>query len=205
MKSTLKALVVLAFMTGWHIAAILSMKPTLPAPEAIQIVGPSETEIKEQVKSERATAIRRMENERRAKAYAAATRTVTRILATNCPRGSSRYAGLIAGAAIGSGLPSRLLAAVVVVESSCNPNADDHLGSVGLMQVNSKTWHRSVASLRDPETNIRIGTQVLAGYIRKYGVEEGLHHYNGYSEVHTHVYVQKVLEVSRGKNLQAAS
>jgi hypothetical protein len=184
MKGTLLTLMVLAhFVVG-------VLRPE--APKAIPIVGPSEAEIKEQVKSEFKT-----------KSYKAATRASERVLQGNgC---SKRFSAIIGRAAVDFGLSPRLLAALVVIESGGNPKADDGLGSIGLTQVNTKTWKRSKNELLDPDTNVRVGASVLAKYIREFGVEEGLHHYNGYSEVHTHVYVQKVLEVASGKNLQAAN
>jgi len=103
------------------------------------------------------------------------------------------YAEATGRAAIDFGLSPRLLAALVFVESSCNPNAKDGLGSIGLTQVNSKVWMHNKELLRNPEANIRIGARILSGYVNRYGLVEGLHHYNGYSDVHEHVYVNKVL------------
>jgi Transglycosylase SLT domain len=176
MKRTLMTLMILAHLAvGW-------LRPE--APKAIPIVGPSEAEVKEQVK-----------NERRHKAFESASKDVIRVLHSGgC---SGRYAGLIVRAAIANGLSPKILAALVVVESHGNPNADDHLGSIGLTQVNSGTWRVSKKRLLDPDTNVRIGSQILASYIRKYGTVEGLHHYNGYSEEHAHTYVNKVLTASR--------
>lgn len=80
---------------------------------------------------------------------------------------------------IESGLPSRLVAATVVVESSCRPAAVSSEGAVGLMQIAPKTWHQSRARLKDPDYNLRIGCRILAGYVHQSGVREGLHRYNG--------------------------
>jgi hypothetical protein len=104
----------------------------------------------------------------------------------------SKYAAFTGQAAIDYGLLPKLLAALVYVESSCRPNARDGFGSVGLTQVNPKVWGHK-AQLQDPETNIRIGAKILAGYVSRFGLVEGLHRYNGYSEVHEHIYVKKVL------------
>jgi soluble lytic murein transglycosylase-like protein len=172
MKRTLMTLMILAHLAvGW-------LRPE--APKAIPIVGPSEAAIKEQVKYER-----------KDRAYQKATRDSARVLVKNgC---SNRYADIIGRAAIDNGIAPRLLAALVVIESHGNPNADDRLGSIGLTQVNSKTWSYSKRSLLNPTTNVRAGARILSGYIRAYGVIEGLHHYNGYSEEHAHTYVNKVL------------
>jgi soluble lytic murein transglycosylase-like protein len=183
MKSTLLTLMIAAYLiVGW-------LRPE--APRAIQIVGLSESEIKEQVKSEQ-------KEQWREKRYRQAERQAARVYArVGCVVPAS-YATLTGRAATDFGVSPQLLAALVFVESSCKPNANDGLGSIGLTQVNTKTWKRSKHELLDPETNLRVGASVLARYVKQYGVEEGLHHYNGYSEVHTHVYVQKVLEASRG-------
>lgn len=128
--------------------------------------------------------------EQRTKAYQRATRTVVRTLQKNgC---SVRYANLIGITAVDYGLPPNLLAAVVFVESGCRAGAVSGRNSIGLMQVNPKVWgHRN--ELKDPERNLRIGASILASYVRRFGIIEGLHHYNGYSEVHGHEYVNKVL------------
>lgn len=90
------------------------------------------------------------------------------------------YSALVGQYAVLEGVNARVAAALVYVESSCNPKADDHLGSHGLTQVNIRTWRgHTVKELEDPETNIRTGLHILAGYIHRYGVKEGLHHYNG--------------------------
>lgn len=97
---------------------------------------------------------------------------------TACPA----YAKLVGAAAIDSGLPPRIVAAVVFVESSCNPTAVSTEGAIGLMQVSPKLYKQNRNKLRDPEYNLRLGTKILAGYVHTYGLQEGLHHYNGLGE-----------------------
>lgn len=148
------------------------------APEPISVKLPTEASIKEAVKRE--------QNEKVFKKAIASVRLVYR---RNHVRDT--YSELTARAALDLGISPRLLAGLVVVESHGNPNAKDGLGSIGLTQVNSKVWGRK--NLRDPETNLRVGSRILANYIHRFGLVEGLHHYNGYSDVHEHVYVNKVL------------
>jgi Transglycosylase SLT domain len=91
------------------------------------------------------------------------------------------YSALVGRYAVEEGLNPRIAAALIFVESSCNPLADDHRGSHGLTQVNVKTWKGlSIKQLEDPEINIRNGFHILSSYIRRYGVKEGLHAYNGF-------------------------
>lgn len=88
-------------------------------------------------------------------------------------------AELTAQNAINNGLPVRLVAAVVIVESTCRPQVVSSEGAVGLMQISPRVWHMSKRSLRDPAFNLSKGTEILARYVRPYGIREGLHHYNG--------------------------
>ena len=151
-------------------------QPPPPAPVFTYEI--TETQIRKEV-----------ENEQKAKAFKQAVRAVSQVYhRTGCRKG---FADLTARVALDTGVSPRLLAALVFVESGCNPNAKDGLGSIGLTQVNSKVWGKK--NLRDPETNLRVGARILANYIRRFGLVEGLHHYNGYSDVHEHVYVNKVL------------
>jgi Transglycosylase SLT domain len=77
------------------------------------------------------------------------------------------------------GVPVRLLAGLIFVESSCNSYARSDRHACGLMQVNSKVWHVSCADLMEPETGIEIGTRIFASYKSRWGLRGGLHHYLG--------------------------
>lgn len=103
------------------------------------------------------------------------------------------YAYATGIAAVDFNINPKILAGLIFVESSCNPNSTDHRGSYGLTQVNTKVWPMQKSELKNPDTQIRFGAFILARYVHKYGLVEGLHHYNGYSDVHEHVYVNKVL------------
>ena len=88
------------------------------------------------------------------------------------------YAGLITENALRQGLDPALVAAVILCESSFNPQAESRLGARGLMQLMEDTaaWvaHKldedggdySFDRLYDPETNIRYGTWYL-GYLSR--------------------------------------
>jgi soluble lytic murein transglycosylase-like protein len=70
-----------------------------------------------------------------------------------------------------------VVAAVVVYESHANPNLCGR--DCGLMQVNTKVWHYSRKTLLNPQRNLDIGASILASYVRRFGLIDGLHHYNG--------------------------
>jgi soluble lytic murein transglycosylase-like protein len=106
------------------------------------------------------------------------------------------YAEATGRAAIDAGVSARLLAAVVFVESSCNPKAVSGRASVGLCQINPLVWGHSRAELTNPERNLRIGASILSSYTHKYGLVEGLHHYNGLGNP-DNTYADKVLSVAR--------
>jgi len=89
-------------------------------------------------------------------------------------------------------ISARLLAAVVFVESSCNPNAVSDRYSVGLTQINPKYHHYTRAELKNPQRNLEIGAGILAHYIQRYGLVKGLHAYNGFGNP-TDEYSTKVL------------
>lgn len=149
------------------------------APNTISVNLPTEISIKKEVKLER--------QEKEIKRAVASARLVYRH--NGC---KDTYSEVTGRTAYEYGLSPRLLAAVVFVESSCRPTAVSGANSIGLLQVNPRVWgHRK--DLKDPETNLRIGAQILVNYVHQYGVIEGLHHFNGYSKVHGHQYVNKCL------------
>lgn len=79
------------------------------------------------------------------------------------------------------GLDPKLVRAVVTVESSWRPGARSRKDAHGLMQVHAPTWTRwTRAELRDPETNIWAGTEILKHYINSSRtLREALHRYSG--------------------------
>jgi soluble lytic murein transglycosylase-like protein len=109
--------------------------------------------------------------------YGAATEAAASVLVANgC---SDAYASPAGHAAVDNGIWPRVVAAVIVIESSCRPLAVSTEGAIGLMQVNPRVWRHNRHELENPEANIRIGTKILADYIRPRGLREGLHRYNG--------------------------
>lgn len=88
------------------------------------------------------------------------------------------YAGLITQYALAQGLDPALVSAVILCESSFNPQAESRLGARGLMQLMEDTagWvaHKldeddasyTFDRLYDAETNIRFGTWYL-GYLSR--------------------------------------
>jgi soluble lytic murein transglycosylase-like protein len=152
------------------------------APEPISVSNPTEASIKEEVRIEK--------QEKAIRRAAAAARMVYH--KNGC---GDRFSDLTGRTAYEFGLSPRLLAAVVFVESSCKAGAVSGRNSIGLMQVNPKVWGHQ-KELKDPEKNLKLGASILASYVHKFGVVEGLHHYNGYSSVHEHVYVKKVLDAA---------
>lgn len=109
--------------------------------------------------------------------YQRAGETAARVMVANgC---SDTYAPQAGRAAVDNGMSPRIVAAVVFVESSCNPDAVSPRGAIGLMQVNHRTWKYDAGALRDPEFNAQVGTRILAGYVQAHGLREGLHRYNG--------------------------
>lgn len=91
------------------------------------------------------------------------------------------YAGLIAEYSLMRDIDPALVSAVILCESSFNPQAESRLGARGLMQLMEDTagWvaHKldeddsdySFDSLYDPETNIRFGTWYLGYLSRRFG------------------------------------
>lgn len=100
-----------------------------------------------------------------------------------CTEASSDLIEAVAKESLRAGIDPRIGAATVAVESGCNQYAVSTKGALGLMQVQVKTWQGkydfSKTNLLDRDSNLRVGTQVLASYIEKWGVTEGVHRYNG--------------------------
>lgn len=168
--------VILAYVAFFTIAL------HVPSPPPIKVVAPTEAQMKGQL-------IR----ERREKDIARAVATARKVYRE--VRCSDTYSDLTGRTAYEFGVSPRLLAAVVFVESSCNPKAVSGRNSIGLLQVNPRVWgHR--AELKDPVSNMRIGTRILKQYISQYGIREGLHHYNGLGDP-TDTYANKVFAAGR--------
>lgn len=112
----------------------------------------------------------------------------------------SKLTACIVRNAMSKKLDPRLVAAVMVVESRCNPTAISASKSVGLMQIHVPTWASQIDFTEknpfDPEVNIDIGTTILANYIgHSKDLESALFAYVGAEDPTTSQYVSKVLEI----------
>ena len=102
-----------------------------------------------------------------------------------------------------NGIDPLLVIAVICVESRFNPYAESVAGAQG-MQVMSR-WHQEkipdelgATALFDPETNVRVGVQILHESIRAGGgVIDGLQHFAGASDDPELGYANKVLSQKR--------
>lgn len=150
-----------------------------PEVPKIRVKAPTEQSVRED-----------MRHEQRLRQYKSASAAASKVYRKNgCKSGLADITGQIA---VEQGVSARVLAALVFVESSCNPNAVSRRDGVGLTQVNSKVWHYSQVELKNPNRNLEIGASILASYVRRYGLREGLHAYNGFGN-HTNSYAEKVL------------
>lgn len=101
-----------------------------------------------------------------------------------CDNADPELVQLVAQAAQDAGLDPRVAAATVAVESACNPLAVSRSGAVGAMQVMPKIWNKrydfeNTVNLFNTRDNLRVGTEILAGLIKQYGLADGVRHYNG--------------------------
>jgi hypothetical protein len=121
----------------------------------------------------------------------------------------SRLAESIVASARKYGLNSRLLASIMIVESRGNPFAISGQDAIGIMQIHLPTWgetaDRENVNLLKIEDNVDFGARILNDYVRRFGVDEGIRHYNGYIpgepawEQSSQVYLEKVQSVYRSK------
>jgi soluble lytic murein transglycosylase-like protein len=122
----------------------------------------------------------------------------------------------IASAIVASGrkydLDPRLIASVVVVESHGNPFAISESDSVGMMQINLKTWGTTAdkedINLFKIEDNINFGSRILKEYSGRFGgIWEGVKRYKGWnpesqeSAENVQAYIDKVRGIYTGDTL----
>jgi len=117
--------------------------------------------------------------------------------------GCENLSPLVARASMRFPVSPRLIAAVIVRESSCNPNAVSSKGACGLMQVHIAAWsHKYDFSSVNPfnkQASIMVGTEILSDLIQQYGVENALRRYNGTGIGMDVLYTKKVMSTSRSK------
>lgn len=156
-----------------------TLRPALPTPESLTA---------------------QLSAEQRQAQYDDAEEIAGRVLRQHCK--SDEYAEALAHAALDEHISVRVATAVMVVESTCHPDAVSPEGAVGLMQVVPRVWHVPAEQLHDPDFNIRKGTQILASYMRGRDVRAGLRRYNGTGEgcaACDSEYPDKVLTVAYGR------
>lgn len=94
-------------------------------------------------------------------------------------------------------LPPYLVIAVIIVESSGRPDAVSPKGAIGLMQVMPYMAKELgyVGDLFSIDTNIRLGTFILADNIQRWGLQEGLERFFWGTGKGDGIYLARVLEV----------
>lgn len=118
--------------------------------------------------------------------------------------------------ALKHGMAPNLVLALVMKESSLNPRAASAYGAIGLMQVVPR-YHMEklsskadpIAALSRPEENIRVGTSILAEYMKlKRGVlSAALVKYSGKAKNYERIvasYQQELDVVSRNATIKAS-
>lgn len=108
---------------------------------------------------------------------------------------STEFSEAVAHAAVNNRVPVRVLAGLVYVESTCRASVVSYRDAVGLTQINPKIWHYKKADLLNPYLNAELGARILSAYIRRHGLKEGLHRYNGLGNS-SDEYSEKVLRVA---------
>lgn len=120
----------------------------------------------------------------------------------------ARIAEAIAHSSRRYGLDPRLIASVVIVESSANPFAISDSDAIGIMQIHVPTWGETIdqegINLFKIEDNIDFGVRILKGYVKRFGVWQGVKRYRGWnpdspeSNQNADLYVQKIQRIYEG-------
>jgi soluble lytic murein transglycosylase-like protein len=80
----------------------------------------------------------------------------------------------------------KLVASIVIVESSANPFAISNADAVGVMQIHMPTWGTTAdkenLNLFRAEDNIALGVRILKGYVARHGLWPGVMRYRGWIE-----------------------
>jgi len=102
------------------------------------------------------------------------------------------------------GIDPLLIVAMMAIESSFNPVAVSSMGAQGLMQVIPRYHQDKIGDARgknplfDPQLNVRVGTQVLAEGLRRFGsLQAALQYYGGARSDPNAAYANKVLAMKR--------
>jgi Transglycosylase SLT domain len=102
------------------------------------------------------------------------------------------------------GLDAKVAAATVAVESGCNPFAVSNRGAVGLMQIRVIAWKDKYdfsgrINLLNRKDNLQVGTEILAGLVKQFGLAEGVKRYQGLGPGGDEFYVSKILKLAGKK------
>ncbi len=119
------------------------------------------------------------------KTFEVAKEIVSTMMKPKYAGGASPYDDLINSYAAKNHLDPMLVRAIIRQESNWDPDVPGFDGlSIGLMQITLPLAHdyfgrdSSFEELKDPETNIAIGTWYLGRMIQKFGTELGIAAYN---------------------------
>jgi soluble lytic murein transglycosylase-like protein len=97
----------------------------------------------------------------------------------------SRIAAAIVGSGRKNDVDPRLIASIMIVESRANPFAISGADAVGIMQVHLPTWgnraDKEGINLFKIEDNVEFGVRILKGYVRRFGLWEGVKRYKGWN------------------------
>jgi soluble lytic murein transglycosylase-like protein len=117
----------------------------------------------------------------------------------------TRVAESIVNSARKYNLDPRLIASIMIVESRANPFAISGSDAVGIMQIHLPTWGRAAylegLNLFNIEQNVDFGARILKGYVRQFGLWQGVKRYKGWiadnpdSEESVEQYLAKVQRV----------
>ena len=81
-------------------------------------------------------------------------------------------------------LDPQLVASIMIIESRANPFAISG-NSIGVMQIHMPTWghtaDREGINLFKIEDNVDFGVRILKGYVRRFGLWEGVKRYKGWN------------------------
>ena len=107
----------------------------------------------------------------------------------------------VVDAARGAGFDPQLLASVVVVESRCDALAVSYKGAIGAVQIVPRVWasdfdFRNRYNLFNFEDNLTVGAQILESEIKRYGLRQGLEHYQGTGAGRDGTYVERILKLA---------
>jgi soluble lytic murein transglycosylase-like protein len=92
-----------------------------------------------------------------------------------------------------------VLAAMVVVESKCNPEAISRKGAIGLTQIMPfNVPPHEICRLLEPEYSIKTGASIITDLTGRHGLRRGLALYNGQG-LEAERYADFVLAVARGR------